>query len=101
MTTTNYSLRKTMKPIDPQGNPYGTANYHGIGPDYNHWLSDCCGARFVAKPKPTINLRRPHVGIRIVNGIVNDECDDPVYFVKHLQTKAGPLTVGIRRKVNV
>lgn len=89
-----------MKLIDTDGNLYNTNGYHG-NYDYKDWLADCCGARFVDTPPTNIDLRRPHIGIRIVNGIVNKECDDEVYFIKHLQTKAGPLTVGVRRKVNV
>lgn len=83
-----------MKITNHRGDVYGTRDYDL---DYPDWLAGSCGARFTTNQK--VDLTRIHNGVKLIAGHVGKPTDNPVYAISHIQTKAGPLTVGIRRKV--
>lgn len=94
------SPTKTTKLIDHHGKFGNTKQYHdnNYGWSNRTWVAGSCGCRFIDNPKSNIDVRRPHVGIKLVTGHVGKATRTEAYAIAHLTTKNGPLTCSIRKK---
>lgn len=91
---------KTVFLTDSFGAPYGTKYYHDPSGTWGNktWVAGSCGVRFIGNPESHIDLRRPHVGVKIVRGIVAAPCQHPAYTIHNIKTKNGDLTISLRKK---
>ena len=84
-----------MNVVDTHGKKY---SYKEVSAwSYSHWLCGSCGARF--QDNPDAKLNHIHNGVKIIPGTKQAEADNKVFAIKHVKTRAGDITVGIRRKV--
>jgi hypothetical protein len=74
-------------------------NYYGAShePMGNEaWFCNCCGASYIAKPKPDAKVSPAHKGIRVWAGAVGAPYKGPKQTVDHLVTRNGTITVSVR-----
>lgn len=64
------------------------------------WPFNCCGAGYRKATKANTHLMNNRHGIFIVMGKVGEEKNDN-HIVKHVETRAGTLTISIRRTHDV
>lgn len=71
------------------------SGYYGTTEASGSWFSSCCGARYVKKPSKA-NMTNSYRGIRVAVGAVHEPYVGPKQCVDVVQTKNGPLTIGVR-----
>lgn len=73
-----------------------TVSYYGSQNEASStWFGHCCGAKYVKNPTP-VNLKKGYRGIRIAVGEVVPAYKGPKQSIDVINTRNGPLTVGIR-----